>query len=127
VIYKPEDGNVMKYSISEKNANGVTPTSQDTLISSNFSQTNTTTIMEYVMLMNGPSSSNLDIIDGVPNSFVFAFGEGNTFGYHQGRGTFSLDLGTSSPTKVPTTPIPTSVPTTTRSPTRPPSKKPRKK
>ena len=70
--------------------------------------------MEFVMLMNGPSASDLDIVGGVVNvnSFVFAHGQENTFGYHQGRGTFALDLQTLSPTKGPTTPIPTRKPST---------------
>ena len=113
VICKPDERTVMKYLISAQNANGVNPTSQETLISSNFSQTETTTIMEYVMLLKGPSPSDLDIEDGSVNQFDFAYGFGNTFGKHDGEGPFSLDLRTSSPTKVPTPPIPTSDPTTT--------------
>ena len=71
--------------------------------------------MDYVMLLKGPSSSDLDIEDGNMTEIVFAFGGDNTFGYHgqDGKGTFSLDLPTSNPTKVPTPPIQTSDPTTT--------------
>jgi hypothetical protein len=55
VIYKPKlgIGNVQKYSISEKNANSNNPDFQEMLmlISSNFSQTKTSAIVEFVMLM----------------------------------------------------------------------------
>jgi hypothetical protein len=101
VIYKPGDGggSVLKYSISGRINGDIIPMSQSTLISSTFSQTISTTTMEFVMLMNGPSTSDLDIVGGVVNSFVFAYGHENTFGYHKGRGSFDLDLQTLSPTK----------------------------
>jgi len=127
VIYKPGDGggSVMKYSISGRINGDIIPMSQSTLISSTFSQTISTTTMEFVMLMNGPSASDLDIVGGVVNSFVFAYGQENTFGYHKGRGSFDLDLQTLSPTKGPTTRKPTTSKPTTRKPTsKPTTRKP---
>ena len=123
VIYKPGDGggSVMKYSISGRINGDIIPMSQSTLISSTFSQTISTTTMEFVMLMNGPSASDLDIVGGVVNSFVFAYGQENTFGYHKGRGSFDLDLQTLSPTKGPTTRKPTTSKPTTRKPTSKPT------
>lgn len=81
------------------------------------------------MLMNGPSSSNLDITDGVLNQFIFAYGQDNTFGYHQGRGSFSMDLlaPTKVPTARPTTPRPSRKPTARPTTPRPASRKPTRK
>ena len=125
VLYKPADGgSVMKYSISGRNGDEIIPMSPSTLISSTFSQANSNTTMEFVMLMNGPSASDLDIVDGVVNSFVFAYGQENTFVIHKGRGTFDLDLRTFSPTKGPSTPIPSRTRTTSPTTAKPVTRKP---
>mmetsp|Transcript_42306 Transcript_42306/g.88844 ORF Transcript_42306/g.88844 Transcript_42306/m.88844 type:complete len:387 (+) Transcript_42306:697-1857(+) len=117
-IYKPEDGSgsVLKYSISNRNEAGIIPMAQQTLLSSSFSQTATTTTMEYVKLLKEYGSPELEIVNGV-NSFVYGVGSSNTFRYHFARGGVTLNLAlvpTSSPTMKPTnspTKAPSNAPT----------------
>ena len=109
VIYKPQDGTVLKYSVSNRNEDGIVAMSQQTLVSSSFSQTGTTTTMELAKLLLEPDSFELEIVYG-NNNFVWAVGSGNLFGYHLERGSLFLDLSaTSSPSASPT-PVPTNAP-----------------
>jgi hypothetical protein len=71
---------------------GITPLKADrqTLIKSSLEQTEYYTVMRFTKLLMEPDE--LSIHPNLQNTFLFAHGAGNSFGYHETRGVAVLDL-----------------------------------
>jgi hypothetical protein len=137
VIGKPQDGTVRKYSISARSASAIDemPEAQQTLINTDLVQSGGSTVMTYTKILE--EDGEIIINGNGDNTFVSAFGFGNSFSFHQGYGSYSVSLSTvaiegpttASPVLSPTDPPdgveedPTAAPTTASpvlSPTDPP-------
>jgi len=136
-----DDASVYKYTMSNYAADFITQRDelQQTLLDTRFVQNETGTVMEFTKRLEENDEYLIQINDGngvasVQNTFMWAFGSSNTFGYHQSRGTFTLELNTceevlqtTSPTSAPVTPAPTILGATlqpTRFPTNTPTAAP---
>lgn len=97
IIYKPEDGTVLKYNVNNQNENGIVKMIHQTLVGSSFSQLSTKTTITFVKLLAEPDSNEIAFTNGA-SAFVWAVGSKNQFGHHLESGASTLDL--SFPTSV---------------------------
>ncbi|KAL3938893.1 MAG: hypothetical protein SGBAC_006293, partial [Bacillariaceae sp.] len=116
VIGKPEAGTVLKYAISAKSGGDIVEQPNQTLINPSISQADGSTTLMFTKLLAEDGEHTYEA--GVVNTFVAAFGNTNTFGYHSGRGVQAVNVPaatpptpvTSSPTMAPTVADPTVAP-----------------
>lgn len=87
----PSATNPGKYNLNQKSDSGIVLSDQQTLINATFEQLNGQTILRYTKLL--VESGENAITADASNTFIFAVGSTNTFGYHGGmRGSVSLNL-----------------------------------
>ena len=87
----PGDGSVMKYSLGAKALSGVMPFPQDqqTLSDTSVEVMGGQTIVKFTKIMK--ESDEIEITTG-DNGFLWAYGTGNTLGYHKAKASFALNL-----------------------------------
>jgi len=92
IIAKPDEPvsptNPGKYSIGAKNAAGINLMPKQSLIDASFEQVDGQTILSFTKLLNEDGERPI-ITDG-PNTFIWAVGSSNAFGYHKSRGALPL-------------------------------------
>jgi hypothetical protein len=110
VIGKPQDGTVRKYSLNARSPSAIDemPEAQQTLINTDLVQSGGSTVMTYTKILE--EDGEIIINGNGDNIFVTAYGFSNTFSFHQGYGSYSINLSTvaieESPTAAPTTASP---------------------
>merc|ERR1711976_403988 len=87
VIALPDDNVVQQYSLTARSRGGVNPSERQSLIESNVSQENGTTVATFKQLL---SDNGVEL---TPDSFyLLARGSGNSLAYHPNRGFVTLDF-----------------------------------
>jgi hypothetical protein len=84
----PSESNPARYSLEARQQDAVELASQRTLIEATYEQTGGVTVLRFkeVLAIN----VELPISASGSNTFVYAVGSSNTFGYHAQRGSFTL-------------------------------------
>jgi DOMON domain len=77
-----------KYSITARQQDAITLSGQQTLVDASFEQTGGTTVLRFTKAL--AESGELEISADGSNTFVYAVGSSNTFGYHAQRGSFAV-------------------------------------
>jgi hypothetical protein len=96
IVGLPDKGfRVQKFKLGgldEGSTGGITPlmAHQQTLINSSMVQTEQYTVMRFTKLLVEPDESSIH--PSLQNTFLFAHGASNTFGYHETRGVAVLEL-----------------------------------
>jgi hypothetical protein len=78
-----------KYNISGRNQGAIVLSGQQTLTDASFEQSGGVTILRFTKAL--AEDGELEISATGPNTFVYAVGSSNTFGYHLSRGSITLD------------------------------------
>lgn len=88
----------LKFKLGEKNVGSITPLpdAQQTLLNSEITQKNKITTLTFKKLLSEENTDELEVTADGMNNFIYAVGTSNTFGYHQFRGSFKLDLSSCS-------------------------------
>ena len=89
VIALPDNSTVQKYDLTLKDISGVLPSPSQTLQDVNVEQNSTHTIMRFTKLLM--EDNEIAIIGDGDNTFIWAYGDKNSLGYHIGRGAHPLD------------------------------------
>mmetsp|Transcript_6064 Transcript_6064/g.7906 ORF Transcript_6064/g.7906 Transcript_6064/m.7906 type:complete len:744 (-) Transcript_6064:287-2518(-) len=84
----------LKFKLGAKNVGEITPLpdAQQTLLNAEITQKNRITTLTFKKLLSEDNTDELEISADGMNNFIYAVGTSNTFGYHQFRGSFKLDL-----------------------------------
>jgi hypothetical protein len=98
VIGKPQDGTVRKYLISQRISSAIDekPEGQQTLINTDLMQSGGSTVMTYTKILE--EDGEIIINGNGDNIFVSAYGLSNSFSFHKGYGSYSVNLSTVAPT-----------------------------
>jgi hypothetical protein len=92
-IQDPSKVNVNKYSLNSKTIQGVSKAeSQDSIYGKSFVQTQGLTTMEFETYLDW-NFDYLPFLSSGETQMIFAYGYGNSFGYHKRKGEFLLNLG----------------------------------
>ena len=93
VIGFPGTGEVKKYSLSGRSISGVTPMpdNQQTLIDASIQQTESSTTLRFTKILAEEGEITID--GNGFNTFLSAYGTGNTLGFHRARVSYRVDLG----------------------------------
>jgi len=85
--------NVRQYGANsyDPSGSGVYVSEHQLLIDVSMQQDSTTTVMEFTRPLNDPNGIDLEV--GSSNTFLYAYGFGNSPGVHQDYGSFTLELG----------------------------------
>jgi hypothetical protein len=78
-----------KYNIGARTQEAIVLSGQQTLENASFEQSGGTTVLRFTKPL--AESGELAISATGPNTFVFALGSSNTFGYHKTRGSVKVD------------------------------------
>ena len=90
VIALPDNSTVQKYDLTLKDISGVLPSPSQTLQDVDVKQNSTHTIMRFTKLLM--EDNEIAIIGDGDNTFIWAYGDKNSLGYHIGRGAHPLTL-----------------------------------
>jgi len=83
----------LKYNISSDKVNEILPVSDQTLLESTIKQQPQLTVFRFTKAFNDGINEPVIRRTGL-NTFSFAIGNGNVFGYHRHRASFQIDLST---------------------------------
>jgi DOMON domain len=78
-----------KYSITARQQDAIQLSSQQTLVDASFEQADGTTVLRFTKAL--AESGELEISADGTNTFVYAVGSSDTFGYHAKRGSFQVN------------------------------------
>jgi hypothetical protein len=93
IIGKPGDSSVAVYELLDKGVETIQEfTEKTSLKAGSIKQDDESTIMTFEYSMD--DGSTLSIASSGLNTFLYAHGKDNTFGYHESRGNFRIDLAT---------------------------------
>ena len=91
ILGLPSAGTVYLYDLDSKSSSGVSKMSdQSGLSSATIAQSGSTTTMEFTKALD--DGVFMTISASGSQDFIYAYGSGNSLGYHSGRGAFALDL-----------------------------------
>ena len=106
IVGLPSAGTTLLYDLTAKSTSGVSKMSdQSALTSGSISQASSTTTMTFTSLLD---QTAFDVSASGAQDFIWAYGSGNSLGFHAGMGAFSLDLTTCSTSTIKTEAISTS-------------------
>jgi hypothetical protein len=92
VIGLPDTGEVQKYNLNQQATVGVVPMpeAQQTLIDASITQTSSSTTLTFTKILVEPGE--IEIIANVENTFLSAWGFGNSLGVHTAREPYIVNL-----------------------------------